>query len=178
MKYCSKCGNSVSYTDVPGEYIKRYVCNTCQFIHYTNPKLVVGALIYHGKQVLLCKRAIEPRYGFWNLPAGYLEDGERTEEGAIRETWEEAGAKINIEGVLAIYNLPQANQVYIHFIASLADTVFTNGEESLETKLFSKEDIPWKEIAFSSSAFALNRFFEHLQSGTPVTTHIGTYPEV
>lgn len=177
MNYCSKCGNAVEYREVPGDFLKRYVCSSCHTIHYTNPKLVVGALIYHEDKVLLCRRAIEPRYGYWNLPAGYLEDNESAEQGAVRETWEEAGAKIDIEGVMVVYNLPQANQVYIHFLARLADINFTNGEESLETMLFTEEEIPWKDIAFASSTFALRRYFEMRRKNLPLKTMIGAYPE-
>jgi ADP-ribose pyrophosphatase YjhB (NUDIX family) len=178
MQFCNKCGNAVVYQEVPGDHVKRYVCSACHIIHYTNPTLVVGALIHHEDKVLLCRRAIEPRYGFWNLPAGYLEDGERSEDGAIRETWEEAGAKIEIEGVMAVYNLPQANQVYIHFLARLADINFTNGEESLETKLFTEDEIPWKDIAFASSTFALKRYFEYRRNNLPLITQIGSFPNV
>lgn len=176
MKYCSSCGAEVEFTHVDGDNVKRFVCTDCKTIHYTNPKIVVGVLAYWEDKVLLCKRGIEPRYGYWNLPAGYLEDGERSQDGAARETMEEAGAEVDIEGVLAVYNLPQANQVYIHFLAQLRDGKFNNGPESIETQLFTEEEIPWKDMAFSSSYFALKRFFEDRRRGVH-TTHIGNFPE-
>ena len=132
MKYCSLCGAEVKLDYVDGDNRKRFVCTSCQTIHYTNPKVVVGALVHWGDQVLLCKRAIEPRYGYWNLPAGYLEDGEKSEDGAARE--------------------------------------------SLEAALVSEAEIPWNEMAFTSSYFALKRYFEDKKSGKH-TTHLGTFPE-
>lgn len=177
MKYCSNCGLPVEFKKVEGDEIKRFYCQNCDFIHYTNPKIVVGALVYHDDKILLCRRNIEPRKGFWNLPAGYLEDAEQSEEGAMREVWEEAGAKVELEGILAVYNLPQANQVYIHFYGKLKDGKFLNGEESMETNLFLEEDIPWDEMAFSSSTFAIKRFYENKLNGLN-QSHIGCFPQV
>jgi ADP-ribose pyrophosphatase YjhB (NUDIX family) len=173
-KFCSVCGSSVELRPADGR--DRYVCVQCETIHYTNPKIVVGALAVWQDKVLLCRRAIEPRKGFWNLPAGYLEDFEKAEEGAIRETWEEAGTEIEIESVLTVYNLPQANQVYIHFLARLKDGIVRNGEESLESALFAEDEIPWKEMAFTSSAYALRKYFEDRKAGV-IKTHLGSYPE-
>jgi ADP-ribose pyrophosphatase YjhB (NUDIX family) len=177
MKFCSACGAEVRFTEVAGDNKKRFVCTNCGTIHYTNPKIVVGALAYWEDKVLLCRRAIEPRYGYWNLPAGYLEDFEKSHEGAAREVVEEAGAEIDIEGVHAVYNLPQANQVYIHFLAKVRNGIYSNGPESIETKLFNEEEIPWNEMAFSSSYFALKRYFEDKKNGKHFT-HIGNYPEI
>ncbi len=174
QKFCSACGQPVVLK--PAEGRERIVCEHCNTIHYTNPKLVVGALCVWEDKVLLCRRAIEPRRGYWNLPAGYLEDFEKAEDGAIRETWEEAGAEIEIRQVLTVYNLPQANQVYIHFLARLKDGIIRNGEESIESALFAEEEIPWKEMAFSSSAFALRKFFEDRKTGV-FNTHLATFPE-
>ena len=176
MKYCSLCGATVNYDYVDGDNRKRFVCSSCQTVNYTNPNVVVGALVYWGDKVLLCKRAIEPRYGYWNLPAGYLEDGEKSEDGAAREVMEEAGAEIILKGVHLIYNLPQANQVYIHFLAELKDGIYSNGPESIETGLFTEEEIPWNDMAFTSSYFALKRYLEDKRSGKH-TTHIGAFPE-
>ncbi len=162
--------------DVDGDTKQRFACDSCGNIHYTNPKIVVGALSYWEDKVLLSKRAIEPRKGFWNVPAGYLEDFEKAEDGAIRETWEEAGTDIEIIQPYVIYNLPQANQVYIHFLAKLKDGIVRNGEESLESGLFTEEEIPWKEMAFTSSTFALRRFFRERPSGI-FTVHLGTFPD-
>jgi ADP-ribose pyrophosphatase YjhB (NUDIX family) len=145
MNFCSKCGAPVALSEVPGDSIKRFVCSACNTIHYTNPNMVVGAMIYWGDRVLLCKRAIEPRYGYWNLPAGYLENGEKSHEGAIRETMEEAGAEIVIEGVHAVYNLPQANQVYIHFLAQLKTAVFPMVLKVWKRSCSSKRRFPGKK---------------------------------
>lgn len=174
QKYCSFCGNEVVYKFAEGR--NRVVCEHCNTIHYTNPKIVVGALSVWEDKVLLCRRAIEPRKGFWNLPAGYLEDFEKAEDGAIRETWEEAGTDIEIQQVLAVYNIPQANQVYIHFYAKLKDGIVRNGEESIESALFSEAEIPWNEMAFTSSVFALRHYFEARKNGK-IQTYLGTYPE-
>ena len=177
IKYCSNCGKKVVFLLIEGEDRKRYYCENCKTVHYTNPKLVVGALVYFEDKILLCKRAIEPRKGFWNLPAGYLEDGESAEIGAKREVWEEAGAAVNIEGILAVYNLPQANQVYIHFYGNLVNGIYSNGVESIETRMFEVKDIPWNEMAFSSSTFAINKFLENKKLGIN-QSHLGCFPEV
>jgi ADP-ribose pyrophosphatase YjhB (NUDIX family) len=155
---------------------ERCVCEHCNTIHYTNPKLIVGALAYWEDKILLCKRAIEPRKGFWNIPAGFMEDDEKSEEGAAREVWEEAGAEIEIIQPYLIYNLPQANQVYIHFLAKLTDGIIRNGEESIESRLFLEEEIPWNEIAFYSSSVALKRFLEERKTGI-FTIHLASFPE-
>ncbi|MCO5231940.1 MAG: NUDIX hydrolase [Chitinophagales bacterium] len=176
MKYCCNCGADVHFIDVEGDNRKRFVCDNCKTIHYTNPKVVAGALVYWEDKVLLCKRAIEPRFGYWNLPAGYLEDGETSEEGAAREVMEEAGAEFILKGVHAVYNLPQANQVYIHFLGELKDGKYANGPESIETALFTEEQIPWNDMAFTSSYFALKRYFEDKRNGVE-KTHLGTFPQ-
>ncbi|MCB9034103.1 MAG: NUDIX hydrolase [Chitinophagales bacterium] len=176
IKYCFNCGATMSFQAVVGDTHKRFVCNSCHNIHYTNPNVVVGALVHYQNKVLLCKRAIEPRKGFWNLPAGYLEDNEKVEDGATREVWEEAGANIKIIQPYVIYNLPQANQVYIHFLAELTDGIIRNGEESLASALFDEAEIPWKEMAFTSSTYTLNRFFEDRKTGN-FKTHLATFPD-
>ncbi len=172
--YCVSCGASVVLKLSDGR--DRIYCVQCETIHYTNPKMVVGALAVWEDKVLLCKRAIEPRKGYWNLPAGYLEDFEKAEDGAIRETLEEAGAHIEIEKIHVLYNLPQANQVYIHFLAKIKDGIVLNGEESLESALFLEEEIPWEDMAFTSSTFALRKYFDDRKSGVS-STHLGSYPE-
>lgn len=173
-KYCSNCGNEVIIKFLEGR--DRIFCSHCQTIHYTNPKIIVGALCYWEDKVLLCKRAIEPRQGFWNIPAGFLEDNEQAEAGALREVWEEAGAAAKIIQPYVVYNLPQANQVYIHFLAGLIDGIVRNGEESIESKLMTEEEIPWKEMAFTSSTFALRHFFNERKSGK-FGIHLGTFPQ-
>jgi ADP-ribose pyrophosphatase YjhB (NUDIX family) len=174
LHYCSNCGTKVGLTDIEGDSLRRYYCENCETIHYTNPKLVVGILPYWQNSVLLCRRAIEPRKGFWNIPAGFLENNELAEEGALREAWEEAEARVEVDGVLAVYSLPQANQVYIHFYGHLADGRFGIGVESLECRLFTEEEIPWDEIAFASSTFALKKFFSDRREGR-IRAHIGSF---
>ena len=175
QKYCSNCGNEVTLKFTEGR--DRIVCEQCTIIHYTNPKIVTGALCVWENKVLLCRRAIEPRKGFWNLPAGYLEDFEKAEDGAIRETMEEAGAEIEIIQPLLVYNIPRANQVYIHFLAKLKDGNITNGVESLETCLFTEEEIPWNDMAFTSSTYALRKYFEDRKTGV-FKTYLASFPEV
>lgn len=174
QKYCHQCGNKVVEKFVEGR--NRMVCEHCNIILYTNPKVIVGALCYWEDKVLLCKRAIEPRYGFWNIPAGFLEDNENAEVGALREVCEEAGTEARILQPYVIYNIPQANQIYIHFLAELTDGIIRNGEESIETRLMLEEEIPWKEMAFTSSTFALRHFFEERKSGN-FGVHLGTFPD-
>ena len=175
QKYCNQCGKEVVFKFTEGK--DRFVCEHCNIIHYTNPKIVVGALAFWENKVLLCKRAIEPRKGFWNLPAGYLEDFEKAEDGAIRETMEEAGAVIEIIQPLVVYNIPQANQIYIHFLAKLIDGNVDNGIESLETKLFTEDEIPWNEMAFTSSTYALKKYFSDRKECTH-KTYLASFPEV
>ncbi|MEO0444244.1 MAG: NUDIX hydrolase [Pseudomonadota bacterium] len=150
MKFCSYCGSSVSFSIPQGDNRHRYVCDNheCGAIHYQNPRIITGCLPIYEEQILLCKRAIEPRYGYWTLPAGFMENGESTEEGAIRESWEEANATLDIEHLYTLFNLPYINQVYFFYKARLTDLKFDISEESLEVKLFTEDDIPWDQLAF------------------------------
>jgi ADP-ribose pyrophosphatase YjhB (NUDIX family) len=143
-----------------GDTHERMVCNDCGWVHYDNPKIIVGAVVTHEDRVLLCKRAIEPRHGYWTLPAGFLEEHETTEDGARRETMEEAGATIDINALLAVYNVPHISQVQLIYRATLADPHFEPGMESLEVDLFKWDQIPWGELAFPSVHWALNQFNE------------------
>jgi ADP-ribose pyrophosphatase YjhB (NUDIX family) len=129
-------------------------------IHYQNPNIVAGTLPVYKNKVLLCKRAIEPRYGYWTLPAGFMENQETTTEAAIRETWEEAEAKVTIDGLYTVINVPQIDQVHMFFLATMVDDKFGAGPESLETELFNEEDIPWNDIAFPTVKRTLKLFFE------------------
>lgn len=165
MKYCSNCGQSVNKRTPPGEDRLRYVCDSCQTIHYQNPCNIVGTIPVKGEKVLLCRRAIEPRKGFWTFPAGFMENGETTLEGAVRETWEEARAKIHQPSLYQLFDLPYINQVYFFYRGELTDEGFEAGPESLEVRLFSEEEIPWDEIAFKVVQQTLKHFFEDSKSG-------------
>lgn len=163
MKFCSHCGNTVSARIPQGDDRQRYICDHCNTVHYQNPRIVAGCLVTWEKQVLLCKRAIEPRHGFWTLPAGYMENGETTEQAALRETWEEARAKVREQELYMLFNLPHINQVYMFFRAELAAPDFAPGVESLEVALFDEADIPWKELAFPTVGKTLRRYFDDRQ---------------
>jgi len=165
-------GRGPSVRAVPeGDDRERMICADCGFILYDNPKIVVGSVARWGERVLLCRRAIHPRKGFWTLPAGYLELNEATTAGAEREAWEEARAKIRIEGLLAIYDIPRISQVQLIYRARLVDDAVAAGPESLEVGLFQWDNIPWGELAFPSVGWALNHAREALTSGdfTPRT---------
>ena len=148
-----------------GDNRERMVCRDCGFIDYQNPKVVVGSIVLCQGKFLLCRRAIEPRRGFWTMPAGYLELNESTPDGAMREAWEEALARITIDGLLAIYDVPRLSQVQIIYRAHLDEPEFGVGEESLEVRLFAWEEIPWDELAFPSVHWALHQFRDATASG-------------
>jgi ADP-ribose pyrophosphatase YjhB (NUDIX family) len=138
-----------------GDNRERQVCVDCGFINYENPKIVVGSVVHDGAKVLLCRRAINPRKGFWTLPAGFMEQHETAMEGAMREAWEEATAKIAIEALLAVYSIPRLSQVQLIYRAHLAAPDIAPGPESAEVGLFTFDEIPWKELAFPSVHWAL-----------------------
>ncbi len=165
MNYCSQCGSALIHSIPEGDNRHRHSCPACGTIHYENPKLVVGCIPEWEDKILLCKRAIEPRHGFWTLPAGFMENGESTWEGAVRETLEEAGARVEILHLYSLINLPDINQVYLMFRARLLDLNFVAGEESLEVKLFNETEIPWNDLAFSTIRASLNRYFEDRRRG-------------
>jgi ADP-ribose pyrophosphatase YjhB (NUDIX family) len=158
-----------------GDNRERLICAECGFIHYDNPKIVVGSVARWGDKVLLCRRAIDPRKGFWTLPAGYLELNESTSVGAQREAWEEARARIEIEGLLAVYDIPRLSQVQLVYRARLIDATVSAGPESFEVGLFGWDEIPWDEIAFPSVRWALHHEREARASGN-LTAHIGLPP--
>ncbi len=161
MNYCSNCGSDKIQFEVPtGDNRFRFVCSTCTLIHYSNPRLIVGILAIHESQILLCKRAIEPQLGLWNLPAGFLENGETAEAGAVRETVEEANAKVELLKLHCVFSIPDANQIYLHFLANLPRAEFNETAESLEVRLFKAAEIPWNELAFSSTEFALRKYID------------------
>lgn len=164
MKYCSDCGESVSHRVPEEDNRLRYVCDSCDTIHYQNPRIVAGCIATHGDSILLCKRAIHPRRGFWTLPAGYMENGETTQQGAQRETWEEAEAEVEKLELYTLFNLPHINQVYMFFRAEVIEGKFGNGSESLETKLVKENEIPWDELAFPTVRRTIELFFEDVKS--------------
>lgn len=144
---------------------ERYVCVSCETIHYQNPNVVAGCIPVWGNEVLLCRRAIEPRYGLWTLPAGFMEMGETSAEAARRETLEEAHAQVDIEELYVVINLPQVNQVYMMFRSKLLDLEFKPGVESLETALFTQETVPWDALAFRTIRHTLEFYFEDRRQG-------------
>ena len=166
LLFCQRCGSSLKHKVPAGDNRPRAVCESCDFIHYENPKNVVGCLLeWHGK-VLLCKRAIEPRHGYWTLPAGFMENEETTLAGAAREVREEACAECENLSLFAVYNLPRISQVYIMFFGRLKDGKAAAGDESLEVKLFSQADIPWDNLAFPVVTETLTRYFERKHDRT------------
>jgi len=160
MNYCSHCGSTQLEVRVPsGDTLPRTVCGACATIHYSNPKIVVGCLPEWEGKVLLCKRAIDPRKGLWTLPAGFLENGETLPAGALRETLEEANARVQLGALYTLISLPQINQVYMMFRAQLRDVDFAPGAESLDVRLFDESEIPWEELAFRTIARTLRNWF-------------------
>lgn len=167
IKFCTQCGSEKIERCIPvDDDREREICAHCGHIHYVNPKIVVGSIPVWGEQILLCKRAIEPRYGKWTLPAGFMEEGETLAEGAMRETLEEAGARITVEQLYASYSLPAISQVYVLFLAKLNDLNYSAGTESLDVALFLEHEIPWDELAFVTIREALTRYFADRVKGT------------
>ncbi|MAK90908.1 MAG: NUDIX hydrolase [Oleibacter sp.] len=170
MKYCSQCASELVITIPDGDNRERHVCPACQTIFYQNPRIVAGTIpVYQGK-VLLCRRAIEPRRGLWTLPAGFMENGESTEEAALRETLEEAQASVDIRSLFSVITVPHIDQVHIFFLAEMRTPEFGAGEESLDVQLFSPEDIPWDEMAFPTVNKTLNLWLKDDSPTQP--THV------
>lgn len=165
MNFCSNCGQPVSLRVPPGDQLPRFVCEACGTIHYQNPKLVAGCVPEWEGKILLCRRAIEPRRGFWTVPAGFMENGETLMAAAAREAVEEALAEVEIGSMLAVFHALRAHQVHVFFRARLTEPRFGVGPESLEVKLVEERDVPWDEIAFPSGVFALRRYFADRAAG-------------
>jgi ADP-ribose pyrophosphatase YjhB (NUDIX family) len=159
MKFCSQCGSNVELRVPDGDNLPRFICISCNTIHYQNPKIVTGCIPEWGDQILLCKRAIEPRYGLWTLPAGFMENNETTEDAALRETMEEANADAEIIDLYGLFNIPHISQVYLMFRARLLNLDFGPGSESLEVQLFHEHEIPWNQLAFPVIHETLKRYF-------------------
>jgi ADP-ribose pyrophosphatase YjhB (NUDIX family) len=165
MKFCSECGSDVELRLPEGDDRLRYVCTSCETIHYQNPKIVVGCIPEWEDRILLCRRAIEPRHGLWTLPAGFMENGETSQQGAARETLEEAEARVEVGDLYTLFNLPHINQVYLVFRGRLLDLDFGPGAESLDVRLFREEEIPWEQIAFPVIKETLGLYFRDRTNG-------------
>ncbi|HEY5898219.1 MAG TPA: NUDIX hydrolase [Burkholderiales bacterium] len=165
MKFCANCAAQVVKRVPPGDSLPRWVCDNCGEIHYENPRLVVGTVPEHEGKLLLCRRAIEPRYGYWTLPAGFMENDETAGQAALRETAEEAGAQVELGEPFTLISVPRVNQVHLFYRARLRNLEFKPGEESLEVALLEESAIPWKEIAFRTVAYTLKRWFEDRAHG-------------
>ncbi|MFL6653402.1 MAG: NUDIX hydrolase, partial [Sulfurifustis sp.] len=172
MKFCSQCGSTVELIVPKGDTHARHVCSQCGEIHYLNPKVVVGCVPRWEGRVLMCRRAIEPRYGLWTLPAGFLENNETTIEGAARETLEEAAARVRITQLYTMFNVPQISQIYVMFLADLLAPEFGPGTESLEVALYDEAEIPWDRIAFPVVEQTLRFYFDD-QRRSRFGVHIG-----
>jgi ADP-ribose pyrophosphatase YjhB (NUDIX family) len=178
MKFCSECAHPISVLIPPDDNRERFVCSECGTIHYQNPKMVVGSIpvwdLDGETRILLCKRAIEPRHGYWTLPAGFMENDETTQEAALRETAEEAGARIELHDLFSLMNVPHVHQVHMFYRATLLDLDYAAGIESLEVAMFAEAEIPWDDIAFPTVSHTLKFFFAdlaHRKSGGAFGLH-------
>ena len=159
MKFCPNCASPLGRRVPPGDSLPRYLCDACGSIHYQNPRLVVGTLPEWEGKVLLCRRAIEPRYGYWTLPAGFMENDETTGEAAARETLEEAGARVELGSPFSMISVPRVNQVHLFYRARLLHLDFKPGVESIEVALYKEAEVPWPEIAFRTVGATLKHWF-------------------
>lgn len=160
MRYCPSCSAVLERRRPDGDDRDRHVCPACGTVHYQNPKIVVGSVCTLGDRLLLCRRAIPPREGYWTIPAGYMELGETAEAGAVREAWEEARARIELDGLLAVYSVARIDQVQLLYRARLLDAAVEAGPESLEVRLLGWHEIPWADLAFPTVHWILR----HAQS--------------
>jgi len=171
IKHCRACGGEVRYATPADDNRDRATCVVCTTIHYENPLNVVGTLPVWQDKVLLCRRNIEPRRGLWTLPAGFMELGETTVEGALRETIEEAGARVEMQALFTMIDVVRAGQVHLFYRARLLDTDFAPGPETIEAGLFAEAEIPWDEIAFRTTRLTLERYFEDRRAGAGFGVH-------
>jgi ADP-ribose pyrophosphatase YjhB (NUDIX family) len=160
IRYCNYCGADVAFIVPPGDSLPRHVCSACGHIHYENPRLIVGCIASWEDQLLFCRRAIEPRLGYWTLPAGFMENNETTADAAARETQEETGARVIIDAPFAMVSIAHINQVHLFYRGHLITPDYAAGVESLEVALFNPAEIPWSEIAFLSITFCLQRYLD------------------
>ena len=159
MKFCSTCGGGITYQIPEGDNRDRAVCNGCDTIHYVNPNIVAGCIVEYGNRLLPCKRAIQPRTGYWTMPAGFMENGETVAAAAARETREEANAEVEITRLQGVYSIPHISQVHMMFVGTLLNEDFHPGTESLECALYTEADIPWDNLAFRVTTLALRQYF-------------------
>lgn len=171
VNFCSHCAAPIVRRIPAGDDRPRHVCDACGTIFYENPKIIAGCVPVWDREVLLCRRAIEPRHGLWTLPAGFMENGETTSAAAARETLEEANARVEIGQLFTYLNVPRINQVYVVFLGRLLDLDFSAGPESLEVALFDEEEIPWDELAFPSITRTLELYYADRRSGQ-YRTHV------
>jgi len=165
LNFCSNCGSPVEFKIPAGDHLPRFVCTSCNMVHYKNPLLVLGCVPEWQNKILLCRRAIEPRLGFWTVPAGFMENGETMQQAAARECQEEAMADVEVGSLLAVVNVTRANQVHVMFRARLLEPKFAPGPESLEVALYDEAQIPWSELAFASGVYALRQYFADRSAG-------------
>ncbi len=165
IRFCRACGSAVAYRVPADDNRERAICPACGTVHYENPLNVVGTVPVWNERVLLCRRAIEPRYGLWTLPAGFLELGETTAEGAIRETVEESGAQIELGALFTLLNVVRVGQVHLFYLATMNSPALDPGSESLEARLFAEDEVPWDRIAFRTVRETLQLFFADRRRG-------------
>jgi ADP-ribose pyrophosphatase YjhB (NUDIX family) len=174
MNFCSHCGNKVVFKTIENEHLPRFVCESCNTIHYQNPKVIVGCIPIWEDKIMLCRRGIEPQYGFWNIPGGFLENDETVEHGAMREALEEAGVALEITHLQSIFSVTVVQQVHLHFLAKITKPIWHLTPETTEIQFFKPEDIPWNDIAFKSNEFTLRSYLADLKEGKQ-QTHIGSF---
>lgn len=173
MRFCSQCGAPVALRVPPGDNLPRHVCDSCTTVHYSNPKIVAGCIVTSGGRILLCKRAIEPRHGYWTLPAGFMEHGESVREAAAREAREEACVEVELHGLYAMVDVIHVGQVHMMYRGVLRTPDHAPGPESLATALVELDEIPWEELAFPSVRFTLERYCEDVARGEfPLHTRV------
>jgi ADP-ribose pyrophosphatase YjhB (NUDIX family) len=172
MKFCSQCGQPVERKIPSGDNRERYICTACATVHYQNPRVVAGCIVEWDNRILLCRRAIEPRYGLWTLPGGFMENDETATEAAMRETFEETNARVELLGLHTLLSVPHANQVYMMFRARLIEPSFGPSHESLEVRLCEETDIPWDRLAFPTVLHTLRFYYADRKDGQ-YSLHVG-----
>lgn len=172
MQFCSSCGHTVTFRIPEGDNLPRYVCDNCDTIHYQNPRIIAGCIPEWEGRLLLCRRAIEPRHGLWTLPAGFMENGETTQEAAMRETREEACAEVLNPSLFCVFSIPHISQVYMMYRAEVKEGIAAPGSESLEVDYYDEADIPWDQLAFPVIRETLKLYYRDRNAGR-FRTHTG-----